>query len=131
MRRIPLWFIPVIAQLALMPLPALAGGEGPKASGVPKHTDPSYRGFKTAEAYFAIFLRSGGSLIVAPAEYIGENSMTMGSPETEAERAQRKFVEWVVKERKRKEDERQTREAEQERKAAENRSEDDLPGLDY
>ena len=122
--------ISLIALLALTPLPAVADGAGPRASSVPQPGDPARKGFVTAQAFFGIFLQSGGSFIT-PVIYFHDNFMLGGAPETEAERAQRRYVEWVVKERKRKEAERRAREAEKERKAAENRSEDDLPGLDY
>ncbi|MHA1600553.1 MAG: hypothetical protein ACTSW2_06985, partial [Alphaproteobacteria bacterium] len=73
MKRLSWLLVPVIALLAMAPLPTLAGGEGPKSSGIPKRNDPSRQGFVTAQAFFAVFFQSGGSLIVAPAEYIGEN----------------------------------------------------------
>ena len=140
MRHISLGFIPIVALMAVAPLPALADGAGPRVFFVPKVDDPSYQGFKTAQSFFALFLRSGGYMFGATWE-IGKEEIQRKKPvvrseakngqNVEAKNGQNVYVKWAAEERKRKEAERRARETERERKAAENRSEDDLPGLDY
>ena len=132
MKRLSLLLIPVIAltALALLPASAAAGGGGDGGDGGSATSPNESLGFNTASAFFTLYFQSGGNLAVAA--YTSGAPLGLTPPgETWAEESQRLFVERVVAERARKEAERQARQDERERKAAENRSEDDLPGLDY
>ncbi len=138
MKRMSWLSVPVIALLALAPLPALAGDEGSGGGGGGNASggdggaaSPNESlGFNTASAFFSLYFQSGGNLAVAA--YTAGTPLGITPPgETWEEQSQRRFVESVAKERARRNAERQAREDERERKAAENRSEDDLPGLDY
>ncbi len=134
MKRISLFFIPLVLLLAFAPLPSAANEGGGGEGGDRDRGTEDSRGFNTAADFFAYVLQTGNFFFASlHANAINSQSevyVCCGASRSPLEKESlRHYIQRMVFERARRNAERRAQEAENS-KRAENISDDELPGLD-